>query len=305
MLRCRCRLWVDFVAEVGDDRLLRLTRTSSVSHLLSAPQQIVWHHCRRRTLHSLCKARLGDWRWSDDELCEPTEVLRDCRQCELELGTAWPTQPQTTEPKDALEMCKQHLDTFAIAARSLECFGLGQRPRRVTSLLVDTSRDSAEGGLWAALRLEYAAAAIACPGPVIQCLPIGGHLASRGENLAGRTNVNVTLLVECEVFPTERSVFSLRFVDHRDVRRYLCLVDQPVEVGSGTVGGVAREPFGLDGEALLGAFDHGLGRANFGLADGARRLDVHDDAGLHVNQIIVGIGKERRSAALRHQARTA
>src|SRR6266581_2994711 len=49
-----------------------------------------------------------------------------------------------------------------------------------------------------------------CPGPVIQCLPIGGHLASRGENLAGRTNVNVTLLVECEVFPTERSVFSLR-----------------------------------------------------------------------------------------------
>jgi hypothetical protein len=48
--------------------------------------------------------------------------LRDCRQCELELGTAWPTQAQTTQPKDTLEMCKQHLDTFAIAARSLEPF---------------------------------------------------------------------------------------------------------------------------------------------------------------------------------------
>src|SRR6266699_3161242 len=86
--------------------------------------------------------------------------------------------PQTTQPKDTLEMCKQHLDTFAIAARSLECFGLGQRPRRVTSLLVDTSRDSAEGGLWAALRLEY----------------VGRHIAGRpkcrvikrGEILFGR-----------------------------------------------------------------------------------------------------------------------
>jgi hypothetical protein len=60
----------------------------------------------RRTLHSFCKARLVDRRWSDDELCEPSEVLRDCRQCELELGTGWPAQALTTEPKDTLEMCK-------------------------------------------------------------------------------------------------------------------------------------------------------------------------------------------------------
>jgi hypothetical protein len=80
------------------------------------------------------------------------------------------------------------------------------------------------------------------------------------------------------------------------MRRYLRLVDQPVEIGSRAVGRIAREPFRLDVEALLGAFDHGLGRANLGLADGPRRLDVHDDAELHVNQIIVGIGKERRPA---------
>jgi hypothetical protein len=104
------------------------------------------------------------------------------------------------------------------------------------------------------------------------------------------------LLVKAEVFPTKGPVFALRLVDHRDMRRYPRLVDQPVQVGSGTVGGVAREPFRLDVEALLGAFDHRLGRANFGLADSARRLDVHDDAELHVNQIVVGIGKERRSA---------
>ena len=65
------------------------------------------------------------------------------------------------------------------------------------------------------------------------------------------------------------------------MRRYLRLVDQPVEVGSGTVSRIAREPFRLDVEALLGAFDQGLGGANLGLADGARRLDVHDDAELH------------------------
>src|ERR1700719_967089 len=82
---------------------------------------------------------------------------------------------------------------------------------------------------------EWAAAAIACPGPVIQCLLIGGNLASRGENLAGRTNVDVALLVECEVLPTEGPILALRLVDHRDVRGYLRFVDQPGEVGSRTV----------------------------------------------------------------------
>src|SRR6266853_1455661 len=40
----------------------------------------------------------------------------------------------------------------------------------------------------------------------------------------------------------------------------------------------------------------GICGANFGLADGARCLDVHDDAELHINQIIVRIRKECRSA---------
>src|SRR5262249_7143914 len=97
----------------------------------------------------------------------------------------------------------------------------------------------------------------------------------------GRTNVDVALLVECEVLPTEGPILALRLVDHRDVRGYLRFVDQPVEVGSRTVARIASKPPGLDVKALLGAFDHSPGRAHFGLADGARRLDVHDDAGLH------------------------
>ena len=136
-------------------------------------------------MHSLCKVRLSDRRWSDKELCQSAEILRDCSHCELELSASRPAQAQTTEPKDALEMCKQHLNTFAIAARSFECLGFRQRPGYVTRFLIDAALESALRRLWTTLRLEEAAAAIACPGPVIQCLPIGGYLASRGENLAG------------------------------------------------------------------------------------------------------------------------
>src|SRR6476659_8119549 len=93
-----------------------------------------------RKIPRKCKARLGDWRGSDDELCEPAEVLRGCRQGELELGTAWSAQAQTTQPEDPLEMCKQHLNPFASAARAIECFGLSQRPGYVTGLLVDAAR---------------------------------------------------------------------------------------------------------------------------------------------------------------------
>src|SRR5262245_60342766 len=141
-------------------------------------------------------------RRSDDELCEPAEVLRKCGECELELGTAWSTQAQTTEPKDTLEMCKQHLNTFAIATGTFECFGLGQRPRHVTGLLVDAALDSAQRRLRTALRFEGAAAAIAFLSRVEKCLPIIDQLARRGENLASRTNVNVLPFVEAEVFPT-------------------------------------------------------------------------------------------------------
>src|SRR5262249_2917410 len=147
----------------------------------------------------------ADWcarRWSDDEVCGSAAVFRACCQCELELSTTWSTQAQTTEPKDTLEMCKQHLNTFSIPTRSLECFGFGRRPCHVTGLLVEASLDSAERSLWAALCLECAATTVACSREIEKGLPIIDQLARRCENLAGRTNVNVPPLVEGEVFPT-------------------------------------------------------------------------------------------------------
>ena len=43
------------------------------------------------------------------------------------------------------ELGKQHLNTFSVMARSLECFGLGERPSNVTRLLVDAARHPTVG----------------------------------------------------------------------------------------------------------------------------------------------------------------
>ena len=71
---------------------------------------------RHRRAQWLRQVHFCSWRWSDDQLGEPAEVLRDRCQHELELGTAWPTQSQTAQLQDTLEMGKQHLDAFALAA---------------------------------------------------------------------------------------------------------------------------------------------------------------------------------------------
>ena len=72
--------------------MTRALRLAGISFELSACQPMPgmgWSETQCcRTPHSLCEARFCDRRWPYDKLCEPTEVLRDCRQCELELGTA-------------------------------------------------------------------------------------------------------------------------------------------------------------------------------------------------------------------------
>src|SRR5258707_6367180 len=52
---------------------------------------------------------------------------------------------------------------------------------------------------------------------------------------------------------------------------------------------MAREPLRLDIEALLCPLNHRLRCADLRLADGTRRFDIHDDANLHIDQIIIGI----------------
>ena len=73
------------------------------------------------------------------------------------------------------------------------------------------------------------------------------------------------------------------------------LLDQPVQHRSCPVSGIGHEPFWLETKAALCSLDHGLRRADFGLADGPGRLNVNDDAELHIDEIVVRVGEECRS----------
>jgi hypothetical protein len=70
----------------------------------------------RLYLQRLRSTQRGDWRWPGDQLGKPAKVLRNRGPRELELGTAWSAQSQPAEPQDTLQMRKQHLDTFPVAA---------------------------------------------------------------------------------------------------------------------------------------------------------------------------------------------
>jgi hypothetical protein len=45
-----------------------------------------------------------------------------------------------------------------------------------------------------------------------------------------------------------------------------------------------------DVELFSRAVEHRLGRADFGLTNGRRRLDVHDHRMLQIDEIVVGVG---------------
>src|SRR3954453_1330710 len=78
------------------------------------------------------------------------------------------------------------------------------------------------------------------------------------------------------------------------MRRDTLLLAQPFQHRSRPVSGIGRKPLRLETEALLCSFDHGLRYADLGLTNGAGRLNVNDDAELHVDEIIVGVSEERR-----------
>jgi hypothetical protein len=50
---------------------------------------------------------------------------------------------------------------------------------------------------------------------------------------------------------------------------------------------------GLEAETLLGSVEHGARGADFGLPNGAARLDIDDDRVLSIDQVVGGIGEER------------
>src|SRR3984893_11406329 len=77
------------------------------------------------------------------------------------------------------------------------------------------------------------------------------------------------------------------------MRRDLLLIDDPVEGVRRAIGGIASKTGRLDIETLLGPLDHCLCGTDLCLSNGTSGLDIHDDADLDVDKIIVRIGEER------------
>jgi len=70
--------------------------------------------------HWLREACIDRWWCSSNQLCKPSQALRDCPKGKLILCATWATQPKPAKPQDALEMGKQHLDALAITTRLIE-----------------------------------------------------------------------------------------------------------------------------------------------------------------------------------------
>src|SRR6476659_11353939 len=115
------------------------------------------------------------------------------------------------------------------------------------------------------------------------------------QGLTRRTVINVARRVISKVTTREGAIVPLRFVEHGDVWRDALLLDQPVQHRSRTVSGISDKPLWLEAEALFGPLDHGLCRADLGLADGAGCFNINDDAELHVDEVVVGVSEESRS----------
>src|SRR5450432_607452 len=178
-------------------------------------------------------------------------------------------------------------------SRFLKALGASERPGNVSGVFMDVARDLARWFFWAALGFERAYIAIELAGAIQKRLALM-HGATGPEPLSTRAMVDVIGRVISEVAARERAVVSLRLIEHRDVWRDALLLDQPVQHRSRPVSGIPDKPLRLETKALLRSLNHGLRRTDLGLANRAGRLDVNDDAELHVDQIVVGVSKECR-----------
>src|SRR5262249_35281846 len=128
--------------------------------------------------------------------------LRNCREGELILGTAWAAQPKPSNSQDALKVCKKHLHTFSIVARLLEGLGVNECTGGVARIFVDAAWNFALRRLRAAFGLQRARAAIGGPCAIEERLSIMNS-ARRMQELALRAHIDVAILVELEVLSAQ------------------------------------------------------------------------------------------------------
>ncbi len=71
-------------------------------------------------------------------------------------------------------------------------------------------------------------------------------------------------------------------------------LDQPGQHGGCAISRITSKLSRLHAKAFFGALNHRPGSAHFGRTDGTRGFNIDDDGMLGIDQIVVGIGKERR-----------
>ena len=147
-------------------------------------------------------------RWMKRQLGEAAQVLGDGCERELELSARRPPQPQSSHPKDTLQMGEQHLDLLAIAARLLVSSRLGNGAGDVSRRLVLMPRDLPARRLRAASRFEWAVPAIRDSG-VIRVHAVIPQSSVRRQNFTVAADVDIAAGVVDEIGAAERAVLAL------------------------------------------------------------------------------------------------
>src|SRR5262245_35760032 len=99
-------------------------------------------------------------------------------------------QSQAGEPQDTLEMSKQHLNAFSVAARLLESLCVNECTGGIASVFVDTARDFALRRLWAAFWFQRTRSTIRGPRAIKKSLALVDP-ACRVQKLTLRAYIDV------------------------------------------------------------------------------------------------------------------
>src|SRR3984885_12260209 len=161
-----------------------------------------------------------DGRRERNELRQLSEVLGGGGQQELISGSTRPTQAQSIQPEDALQMSEEHLDLLSFSTRDGVGLGLGDRAGLVTSGFMNGSRNLACKHIRTALGFEHAGVAVVLSGAIADRAVPRDPLARRGERtaifpqlFAPGADIEVAFGIECEVAAGESSVRAPGFVD--------------------------------------------------------------------------------------------
>jgi uncharacterized membrane protein YoaK (UPF0700 family) len=198
----------------------------------------------------------------------------------------------------------------------VRAFGAGDRRALVTTLALEASL--LVGLVWVGVSAASTAATSVAVLFGLSAMGVQSAMARLLLGEYGSTNVMTTNTTQLSIDLTEvvlaRSQYRRSSPDAAGAGSYASARSRmtklaPIMLGflTGTIaGGLAYASTGLiclvlaissvAALAIWAALDHFFGRAHLRLTDGAGGFDIHDAAELHVDEIVVGIGEERRPA---------